>query len=168
MSGTTTAHRGTVDLRSLMTLFVGAAILIEPIQGEGGDRHFRAEFLQALRKIADEREALLTFDEVQTGIGVTGRWWAYEHFGVEPDLICASKKLQLGAVFASKRLDEVPENVFVKAGRISSTWGGGLVDMARATRILEIIESEKLVENAERCGNALREGLEALEAKRDL
>ena len=142
-----------------------AAILIEPIQGEGGDRHFRPEFIQALRKIADEREALLIFDEVQTGIGVTGRWWGYEHFGVEPDLISASKKLQLGAVFASKRLDEVPENVFVKAGRISSTWGGGLVDMARATRILEIIEDEKLVENAERSGNALRAGLEALEAK---
>jgi L-lysine 6-transaminase len=142
-----------------------AAILIEPIQSEGGDRHFRAEFLQALRKIADEREALLIFDEVQTGLGATGRWWAYEHFGVEPDLISASKKLQLGAVFASKRLDEVPENVFVKAGRISSTWGGGLVDMARATRILEIMAAENVVENAELRGNELRAGLEALQKK---
>lgn len=142
-----------------------AAILVEPIQSEGGDRHFRAEFLQALRQIADERDALLIFDEVQTGTGATGRWWAYEHFGMKPDLICASKKLQLGAVFASKRLDEVVENVFVKAGRISSTWGGGLVDMARATRILEIMDEEKIVQNAERSGDALRTGLEALEAK---
>ena len=80
-----------------------AAILIEPIQAEGGDHHFRPEFLRALRQIADESEVLLIFDEVQTGFGTTGRWWCFEHFGVEPDLIAFGKKTQVCGIAASPR-----------------------------------------------------------------
>lgn len=139
------------------------AILLEPIQGEGGDRHFRAEFLQALRRIADSREALLIFDEVQTGVGVTGNFWAHEYAGIRPDIICFAKKLQLGGFFASTRIDDV-DNVFKVPSRISSTWGGGLVDMVRATYILETIADERLVENAAQRGHELLQGLHALGA----
>jgi L-lysine 6-transaminase len=124
-----------------------AAILIEPIQGEGGDGHFRAEFLKTLRRLADEREALLIFDEVQCGGGVTGSWWAHDHAGLRPDLICFAKKLQVGGFLASTRIDDV-DNVFKVPSRISSTWGGALVDMVRSTRILEVIVEDRLLDNA--------------------
>ena len=138
-----------------------AAILIEPIQCEGGDNHFRPEFLAALRRIADEREALLIFDEVQTGVGLTGAWWAFQKLGVQPDVLCFAKKMQVGGILVSKRIDEV-DSVFAVPSRISSTWGGSLVDMVRATRMLEIIEEERLLENTALRGAELRRGLEAL------
>src|SRR5690606_22012157 len=100
-----------------------AAILIEPIQGEGGDNHFRPEFIAGLRRLADEREALLIYDEVQTGLGLTGKWWAYQHHGIAPDIICFAKKMQVGGIMASRRIDEVSDNVFSRSGRINSTWG---------------------------------------------
>ena len=114
-----------------------AAIIIEPIQAEGGDNHFRPEFLRALRQIADENELLLIFDEVQTGFGTTGRWWCFEHFGVEPDIIAFGKKTQVCGMAATRRLDEV-DNVFQVPSRINSTWGGNLVDMVRCRRIIEV------------------------------
>ncbi|MEI9940082.1 MAG: L-lysine 6-transaminase [Pseudomonadota bacterium] len=138
-----------------------AAILIEPIQCEGGDNHFRPEFLARLRRIADEREALLIFDEVQTGVGLTGAWWAFQKLGVQPDVLCFAKKMQVGGIIVSPRIDEV-ESVFAVPSRISSTWGGSLVDMVRATRILEIIEEDRLLENATLRGAELRQGLETL------
>jgi len=141
-----------------------AAILIEPIQCEGGDRHFRPEFLRTLRKIADEREALLIFDEVQTGVAASGKWWAHEHTGVRPDALAFAKKLQVGGVLAGKRLDEV-DNVFRVPSRISSTWGGALVDMVRATRVLEIIEQDRLMQNATERGTQLLAGMSALAAR---
>jgi L-lysine 6-transaminase len=141
-----------------------AAILIEPIQGEGGDNHFRPEFLRALRALADEREALLIFDEVQTGVGLTGKWWAFQHFGVEPDIVCFAKKMQVGGLFASRRIDEV-DSVFKVPSRISSTWGGSLADMVRATRILGLIEEENLLENARLRGLELLSELQALAAR---
>ncbi|HEX7451019.1 MAG TPA: L-lysine 6-transaminase [Polyangiaceae bacterium] len=141
-----------------------AAILIEPVQCEGGDNHFRPEFLAGLRRIADEREALLIFDEVQTGVGITGAWWAYQRLGVQPDVLCFAKKMQVGGILASRRLDEV-DSVFSVPSRISSTWGGSLVDMVRATRILEIIDQDRLLENTTLRGNELRQGLEALSTR---
>jgi L-lysine 6-transaminase len=139
-----------------------AAIVIEPIQCEGGDNHFRPEFLRELRRIADEREALLVFDEVQTGLGGTGRWWAAQHFGVMPDIIAFAKKVQVGGILCSRRIDEVPDNVFAKSSRINSTWGGGLADMVRATAILEVIRDEDLLANAAERGRQILAGLEAL------
>ncbi|MBI5647907.1 MAG: L-lysine 6-transaminase [Ignavibacteriae bacterium] len=141
-----------------------AAIIIEPIQGEGGDNHFRPEFLQALRVLADENEALLIFDEVQTGIGITGRMWAHEYF-VEPDILVFGKKMQVCGILAGKRIDEVPTNVFRVSSRINSTWGGNLVDMVRARKYLEIIESDRLVENADTCGRYLLGRLHELQAE---
>jgi L-lysine 6-transaminase len=138
-----------------------AAILIEPIQGEGGDNHFRPEFLKGLRRLADERGALLIFDEVQTGVGLTGSWWAYQQLDVEPDIICFAKKLQVGGILVSRRVDDV-DNVFKVPSRISSTWGGALVDMVRATRILETIASEQILSNVSHRGVELLQGLSAL------
>jgi L-lysine 6-transaminase len=138
-----------------------AAILIEPIQGEGGDNHFRGEFLKGLRRLADERGALLIFDEVQTGVGLTGTWWAHQQLDVVPDIICFAKKLQVGGILVSTRVDDV-DSVFKVPSRISSTWGGSLVDMVRATRILETIVAEDLLTNAAERGVELREGLAAL------
>lgn len=142
-----------------------AAILLEPIQGEGGDNHFRPSFFAALRRLADEREALLIYDEVQTGVGATGTWWAYQHHGVTPDIVCFAKKMQVGGILVGDRIDDVEDNVFRKPGRINSTWGGGLVDMVRATRILEIIVEEHLLDNAKARGAELLAGLEGLQAR---
>lgn len=142
-----------------------AAILVEPIQGEGGDNHFRPEFFVELRRLADEHEALLIYDEVQTGLGLTGRWWAYQHHGVAPDIICFAKKMQVGGIFVNRRIDEVPNNVFAQSSRINSTWGASLVDMVRCTKILEIIVNEGLLDNAAARGQELLRGLEALEGE---
>ncbi|MFQ5824251.1 MAG: L-lysine 6-transaminase [bacterium] len=129
-----------------------AAIIIEPIQGEGGDNHFRKEFFQQLRTTADENEIMLIFDEVQTGIGLTGEIWGHQHFGVKPDLIAFGKKTQVCGFLCSKRIDEVENNVFHESTRINSTWGGNLVDMVRFRKYLEIIVNERLVENAKNVG----------------
>ena len=143
-----------------------ACLVIEPIQGEGGDNHFRPEFLRELRKLADEFEFILIYDEVQTGVGMTGKFWAFEHFkGAEPDVVCFGKKMQVCGILASKRFDEVERGVFVESSRINSTWGGNLVDMVRAQRYLEIIEEENLVENARLRGETLLAGLKDLEAR---
>jgi len=138
-----------------------AALLIETIQGEGGDNHFRREFLQALRDLADEHEFLLLFDEIQCGMGMTGKWWAFEHHGVFPDVFSFGKKSQVCGIAASARIDEV-DSVFKVPSRINSTWGGNLVDMVRCTRYIEIIEEDKLLENAAEVGNHLQSRLRAL------
>jgi L-lysine 6-transaminase len=125
-----------------------AAFIAEPIQGEGGDNHMRAEFLQAMQQLAHENDALFIVDEVQTGAGTTGSAWAYQQFGLTPDIVAFSKKVQVGGIMAGGRLDEVADNVFEVSGRINSTWGGGLVDMVRSRRVLEIIEKDGLIEAA--------------------
>jgi L-lysine 6-transaminase len=140
-----------------------AAIIIEPIQGEGGDNHFRGEWLQTLRRICDENEMLLIFDEVQCGMGVTGRNWCCEHFGVLPDLMAFGKKAQVCGVMAGPRLDQVKDNCFRLPSRINSTWGGNFTDMVRSTHFLEIIEEENLVENARLVGEYFLSQLIALQ-----
>lgn len=132
-----------------------AAIIIEPIQGEGGDNHFRQTFLEQLRVLANEYEALLIFDEVQTGIGMTGKMWAYQHFGIVPDLLVFGKKAQVCGFCSTGRIDEVKDNVFKVPSRINSTWGGNTVDMARAKIIFDTIKSESLVENANKMGQQI-------------
>jgi len=139
-----------------------AALIIEPIQGEGGDNHFRGEFLQTLRSICDQNDILLIFDEVQSGMGITGKNWCCEHFGVLPDLLCFGKKAQVCGVMAGPRLDEVKDNCFRLPSRISSTWGGNFTDYVRSTHYLRIIEEEKLVENARVKGECFLTGLQAL------
>jgi len=142
-----------------------AAIIIEPIQGEGGDNHFRPEFFRELRTIADENDILLIFDEVQSGLGVTGKMWAYQHFGIEPDIVAFGKKTQVCGIMAGKKIDLIENNVFVESSRINSTWGANLVDMVRCQRYLEIIEEENLVQNAAQVGNYFLDQLLNLQEK---
>src|SRR5882762_4960969 len=129
-----------------------AGIIIEPIQGEGGDNHFRGEWLRKLREICDENDILLIFDEVQCGFGVTGKNWCCQHFEVLPDLLAFGKKAQTCGVMAGPRLDEVKDNAFRLPSRLNSTWGGNLTDMVRSTHYMRIIEQEFLVENAAKVG----------------
>ncbi|PKL79238.1 MAG: L-lysine 6-transaminase [Ignavibacteriae bacterium HGW-Ignavibacteriae-4] len=139
------------------------SIIIEPIQGEGGDNHFRDEFFIELRRICDENEALLIFDEVQTGVGMTGKMWAYQHLTIKPDIICFGKKMQVCGILSNTRIDEVDDNVFHKSSRINSTWGGNYTDMVRITKYLEIIEEENLVSNSDKMGNYLHSLLQNLQ-----
>lgn len=139
-----------------------ACLIIEPIQAEGGDNHFRPEFFKELRKRADEHDFLLIFDEVQTGGGLCGTMWAFEQLEVRPDIISFGKKFQVAGCAATTRVDEVPDNVFKVSSRINSTFGGNLCDMVRSQRYLEIIEEERLLENTSRQGAFLLEGLSAL------
>ena len=143
------------------------AIIIEPIQAEGGDNHFRREFMEQLRVLADENEALLVYDEVQTGVGLTGRFWCHEHFGelARPDIIAFGKKMQVCGILAGTRVDEIETNAFRVPSRINSTWGGSLVDMVRATKILEIIEEDQLLEQVAHTGTHLQTRLHDLAAR---
>jgi L-lysine 6-transaminase len=143
-----------------------ACVLIEPIQAEGGDNHFRPEFLRALRDLAHENHALLIFDEVQTGMGITGRMWAHQHDDVRPDLLAFGKKTQVCGMMAGPMIDQEPDNVFRVSSRLNSTWGGNLVDMVRCQRYLEIMAEDKLVEHAATAGAHLQRGLEKLQAGR--
>jgi L-lysine 6-transaminase len=142
-----------------------ACFIAEPIQGEGGDRHFRPQFFAAMRELCDEYDALLILDEVQTGCGMTGTPWAYQQFGITPDVVAFGKKTQVCGIMAGRRVNEVRDNVFAVSSRINSTWGGNLVDMVRSRRILEIIESDGLVVRAAKAGRYLLDQLEALAAE---
>ncbi|GLW98700.1 L-lysine 6-transaminase [Microtetraspora sp. NBRC 16547] len=142
-----------------------ACFIAEPVQGEGGDNHMRAEFLQAMQALCHENDALFVVDEVQTGVGLTGTAWAYQQLGLAPDVVVFAKKVQVGGVMAGRRVDLVPDNVFNVSGRINSTWGGGLVDMVRSRRMLEIIERDELIPRAAILGEKLLSGLQTLEAE---
>ena len=143
-----------------------ACVIIEPIQAEGGDNHFRNEFFTELRRICDENEILLILDEVQTGIGMTGKMWAFQHLDIIPDVITFGKKTQVCGILANKeKLDEVEHHVFVESSRINSTFGGNFIDMLRFQLVLEIIENENLIENSRAVGEFLLNGLKQLAQK---
>lgn len=134
------------------------AIIIEPVQAEGGDNHVRKEFLEQLRLLADENECFLIYDEVQTGVGLSGKFWCHEHFGekARPDIVAFGKKMQVCGILVSDRVNEIEHNVFTVPSRINSTWGGNLVDMVRSSQILRIIQKDNLVENAAQTGSYLQ------------
>ncbi|HVS31302.1 MAG TPA: L-lysine 6-transaminase [Thermoanaerobaculia bacterium] len=142
-----------------------AAFIIEPIQGEGGDNHFRPEFFRAVRQLCDENDIVLIFDEVQSGVGITGKMWAFQHFGIEPDMVCFGKKTQVCGFASNERIFDIDENVFTISSRINSTWGGNLTDMVRSQRYFEVIAEEKLVENAARVGAYFMGELERFSAE---
>ena len=152
------------QIKSALNQYKGdiAALIVETIQGEGGDNHFRPEFMRELRRLADEHEFLLIFDEVQSGMGVTGKMWAFEHHGIQPDIFAFGKKSQVCGIVASERIDEVNRHVFAEPSRINSTWGGNLVDMVRCTRYLEIIEEENLLEHTAKVGAKMVSELNAV------
>ena len=139
-----------------------AALIIEPIQGEGGDNHFRDEFFIALRQLCNENEMLYILDEVQTGIGITGKWWAHQHNSVKPDIITFGKKSNVCGLLASRRVEEVKNHVFAESSRLNSTFGGNLTDMVRFQIVLEIIEKENLLENVKLMGYFLQSELQDL------
>lgn len=139
------------------------AIIAEPIQGEGGDNHFRGEWLRKLREICDQNEMLLIFDEVQCGAGTTGKAWCCQHFGVVPDLAAFGKKIQVCGVIAGPRLDEVKDNAFRLPSRLNSTWGGNFTDMVRSKHYLRIVEEENLIDNAAKVGAYFVDQLLALQ-----
>jgi L-lysine 6-transaminase len=145
------------------------AIIIEPIQSEGGDNHVRQEFLEQLRLIADDNDCFLIYDEVQTGVGLTGKFWAHEHFGpnARPDIVAFGKKMQVCGILVGNKVDKIETNVFKVPSRINSTWGGNLVDMVRSTRILEIIEEDKLLSKASNSGDYLQNRLLKISEKQD-
>jgi L-lysine 6-transaminase len=160
---------GDVDaLRAVASSERTAAIIAEPLQGEGGVNVLSNEFLHTLRSVADEVGALLIFDEVQCGMGVTGRNWCCEHFDVLPDLMSFGKKAQVCGVMAGPRLDEVKENAFRLPSRLNSTWGGNFTDMVRSTHYLRIIAEEHLVENAAKVGAYFLEQLRELQSEEPL
>ena len=140
------------------------AIIIEPIQSEGGDNHVRKEFLEQLRQLCDENECFLIYDEVQTGVGLTGKFWCHEHFGANarPDILAFGKKMQVCGILAGNKVDEIETNVFNVPSRINSTWGGNLVDMVRSSKALEIIEEDNLLQNATVVGNYLQQRLQKI------
>src|SRR6266705_377176 len=144
------------------------AIIIEPIQGEGGDNHFRGAWLKKLREICDKNDLLLIFDEVQCGMGATGRNWCCEHFDVKPDLLAFGKKAQTCGVMAGPRLDEVKDNAFRLPSRLNSTLGGNFTDMVRSTHYLHVIKEEHLVENAAKVGAYFLDQLRQLQKECDL
>lgn len=141
-----------------------ACFLAEPIQGEGGDHHFRPEFLQRMQHLVHDNDALFVLDEVQTGAGLTGTPWAYQQLGLAPDVVAFGKKIQTGGIMAGRRVDEIPDHVFAVPSRIASTWAGGLADMVRSTRMMEVIERDGLIEGAARTGAHLLGRLEQLTA----
>lgn len=141
-----------------------ACLIAEPIQGEGGDNHFRKEFFEQLRTLCDENEMLFIFDEIQTGVGMTGKWWAHQHYA-EPDIISFGKKSQVCGILVSDRIDDIENNVFCESSRLNSTWGGNLVDMVRFKKYLEIIKEENLVENARVVGEYLLGKIQELAEK---
>lgn len=143
------------------------AIIIEPVQAEGGDNHIRAEFMQQLRELADENDAMLIYDEIQTGVGLSGKFWCHQHFGpaAQPDIIAFGKKMQVCGILAGKKIDEIEHNVFKVSSRINSTWGGSLADMVRSSKILEIIEEDQLCDKAAVTGAYLQQQLLKLSEK---
>lgn len=145
-----------------------ACFVAEPIQGEGGDRHLRPEFLRAVQALCREFDALFVLDEVQTGCGLTGTTWAYQQLGLQPDVVSFGKKTQVCGIMAGGRVDEVPDNVFRVSSRINSTWGGSLTDMVRARRVLEVIEADGLVARAAESGAHLLARLDGLAARHDV
>jgi L-lysine 6-transaminase len=142
-----------------------AALIIEPIQGEGGDNHFRTEFFKKLRNICDEHEIMFILDEIQTGVGLTGKMWAYQHHNIKPDILAFGKKTQICGIMVNNRVDEIKDNVFKVPSRLNSTWGGNLVDMVRSHKYIEVIKEEKLIKNAEVQGKHLLDGLIELSEK---
>lgn len=139
-----------------------AAFIMETIQGEGGDGHFDKSFYTEVRKLCDKHEVMFILDEVQCGVGLTGKMWAYEHFGVIPDLIAFGKKAQVCGCSSTGRVDEIEDNVFKVPSRINSTWGGNIVDMVRSTIYLEIMKEDNLISNAKIVGDYFKLKLEKL------
>jgi 4-aminobutyrate aminotransferase len=134
-----------------------AFIITEVVQGEGGYNVASKKFISNLYRAARQHDIPLIVDEVQSGMGRTGEWWAHQHYGITPDIMPVAKALQVGATVFHERFD--PK----EAGTVSSTWGGGhRIDMAVGSRIIEVIKRDKLLDNASRMGSILLKRMKEL------
>lgn len=144
-----------------------AAVMVEPIQGEGGINVATAEYLQAIRRLCDEKGAVMILDEVQTGIGRTGKWFGYQHFDVEPDIITMAKALGGGAAIgAMMARNEIAASLV--PGKHASTFGGNCLACAAGVAVIEAIEEDNLLENAAQMGRYAKEKLEQLKRKHSI
>jgi acetylornithine/N-succinyldiaminopimelate aminotransferase len=143
------------------------AILVEPIQGEGGINIPPDEFLQGLRQLADQHELLLVFDEVQTGCGRTGHWFAYQHFGVTPDVMTLAKAV-CGGIAGAAMLTTADVAPSLRPGMHAATFGGNPIAARAGIATLELIEEDRLLENAQQLEHLFRDRLEALARELDL
>ncbi|MHC5087519.1 MAG: acetylornithine/succinylornithine family transaminase [Planctomycetota bacterium] len=140
------------------------AVMIEPIQGEGGVHEATPEYMQTIRDLCDEHDALMILDEVQTGMGRTGRWFGYQHYDVTPDIITLAKALGGGvAIGAMMARPEIAKSLV--PGTHASTFGGNSLACAAAIAVIEAIEEEKLLDNANVLGAYTRSKLEQLKEK---
>ena len=144
-----------------------AAVMIEPIQGEGGINLATDEYMQAIRRLCDDNGAVMICDEVQTGMGRTGKWFGYQHFDIEPDIITMAKALGGGvAIGAMMAKEEVAASLV--PGKHASTFGGNALVCAAAIAVIEAIEEENLLENANQLGRYTMDKLEKLKQKHDI
>lgn len=140
-----------------------AFILSEVIQGEGGCNVASKQFIKNLRKFANQYGVPLILDEVQSGMGRTGKWWAFEHYEVEPNIMSIAKALQVGVTAYDKIFDPVERGV------LSSTWGAGSrIDMAVGTKIIDVINHDRLLSNATIRGDTLKKGLKEMVGKKGI
>jgi acetylornithine/N-succinyldiaminopimelate aminotransferase len=144
-----------------------AAIMVEPVQGEGGIKIPPEGFLAGLRQLCDERELLLIFDEVQTGCGRTGQWFAYQHFGVTPDVMTLAKSL-CGGIAGGAMLTTAEIAPSLRPGMHAATFGGNPIAARAGIAALEMIEQENLLENARKISDVFRARLEALSRECEL
>jgi len=154
------------DIKSLEEAFTDevAAVMVEPIQGEGGINVATKEYLETIRRLCDENGALMILDEVQTGMGRTGEWFGYQHFDVEPDIMTLAKALGGGvAIGAMMAKDEVA--VKLVPGKHASTFGGNCLACAAGIAVIEAIEEDNLLDNARQMGEYAREKLNELKDK---
>ncbi len=144
-----------------------AAVMVEAIQGEGGINVATAEYLAAIRRLCDENGAVMILDEVQTGIGRTGKWFGYQHFDVEPDIITMAKALGGGvAIGAMMARDDVAASLVPSTH--ASTFGGNALACAAAVAVIEAIEEQNLLKNAAEIGQYTKEKLESLKVKHSI
>lgn len=137
-----------------------AFVIVECVQGEGGYNVASKKFIKKLRKVSKKYNFPLIIDEVQSGMGRTGKWWSFEHYGVKPDIMTLAKALQVGATITSKKYE--PK----EPGAVSSTWGGGhRIDLAIGLKTIEIIERENLLNNARKMGNYFMKRLKELKRR---
>lgn len=140
-----------------------AFILTEVVQGEGGYNVASKKFIRTLRKFATQYGVPLILDEVQSGIGHTGKWWAFEHYGIKPDIMSAAKALQIGATAFNKKIEPKERSA------LSSTWGGGnRIDLAVGARVIDVIKRDKLLDNATKMGSILKKGLMEILGKKGI
>jgi predicted acetylornithine/succinylornithine family transaminase len=144
-----------------------AAVMIEPIQGEGGINIATEEYMQAIRQLCDKNQAVMILDEVQTGMGRTGKWFGYQHYDIEPDIITMAKALGGGVAIGAMMAKSDVAASFVQ-GTHASTFGGNCLACAAAIAVIEAIEEENLLENAAKMGQYAADKLNQLKSKHDI